>query len=138
MSDSYLLFSEHELIFFTDGSKSDCGTGCSVIAIEPMSHNVKANKFKLRKDNAIFQAETIAIFQVLLYLLTIPIMKLSTITKNVLSVFRLGFFDILRFGGEGWIIFVVCGPISAKFCTGIDNQSISSNMEKYCIKLMTS
>ena len=28
------------------------------------------------------------------------------------------------------IIFVVCGPIETKFCTGIDNQSISSNMEK--------
>ena len=42
MSDSYPLFSEHEFIFYTDGSKSDYGTGCSVIAIEPMSHNVKA------------------------------------------------------------------------------------------------
>ena len=28
------------------------------------------------------------------------------------------------------IIFIVCGPIAAKFCTAIDNQSISSNMEK--------
>ena len=36
------------------------------------------------------------------------------------------------------IIFVVCGPIATKFCTGIDNQSISSNMEKICIKLMMS
>ena len=79
MSDSYPLFSEHEFIFYTDGSKSDYGTGCSV---EPMSHNVKANKFKLRKDNSIFQAEAFAILQVLVYLLTIPIMKLST--KNVL------------------------------------------------------
>ena len=26
--------------------------------------------------------------------------------------------------------FVVCGPIATKFCTGIDNQSVSSNMEK--------
>ena len=82
ISDSYPLFSEHEFIFYTDGSKSDYGTGCSVIAIEPMSHNVKANKFKLRKDNSIFQAEAFAILQVLVYLLTIPIMKLST--KNVL------------------------------------------------------
>ena len=39
MSDSYPLFSEHEFIFYTDGSKSDYGTGCSVIAIEPMSHH---------------------------------------------------------------------------------------------------
>ena len=28
------------------------------------------------------------------------------------------------------IIFLVCGPIGTKFCTAIDNQSISSNMEK--------
>ena len=36
------------------------------------------------------------------------------------------------------IIFVVCGPIATKICAGIANQSISSNMEKICIKLMTS
>ena len=36
------------------------------------------------------------------------------------------------------IMLVVCGPIATKFCTGIDNQSISSNMEKMYIKLMTS
>ena len=29
------------------------------------------------------------------------------------------------------IIFVVCGPIATKFCTAIDIQSISSNMEKF-------
>ena len=28
------------------------------------------------------------------------------------------------------IIFVVCGPIATKFCTGIDNRGISSDMEK--------
>ena len=33
------------------------------------------------------------------------------------------------------IIFVVCGPIATKFCTGIDNQSISSNMEKNLHKI---
>ena len=27
-------------------------------------------------------------------------------------------------------IFIVCGPIATKFCTGIDNQSVSSNMKK--------
>ena len=29
-------------------------------------------------------------------------------------------------------------PIGTKFCTGIDNQSNSSNMENNCIKIMTS
>ena len=82
MRDSYPLFSQHEFIFYTDGSKRDYGAGCSMMAIEPVSHNIKANKFKLRKDNSIFQAEAFAILQVLLYSLTIPIMKLST--KNVL------------------------------------------------------
>ena len=28
------------------------------------------------------------------------------------------------------VIFVVCGPIATKFCTGINNQSISSNIVK--------
>ena len=54
--------------------------------------------------------------------------------KLGLTLIGLGFFDIFRFG-EGAdtapppIIFVVCGPIKTNFCTGIDNQSISSNME---------
>ena len=61
MSDSYPLFSEHEFIFYTDGSKSDYGTGRSLIAVEPMSHNVKANKIKLRDDNSTFQAFAFAI-----------------------------------------------------------------------------
>ena len=33
------------------------------------------------------------------------------------------------------IIFVVCRPIATKFCTGMDNQSISSNMEKNLRKI---
>ena len=36
------------------------------------------------------------------------------------------------------IIFIVCGPVAKKFCTGIDNQSISSNMAKICMKLKSS
>ena len=86
MSDSYPLFSEYEFIFYTDGSKSDYETSCSVIAIEPMSHNVKANKFKLRKDSSIFQAEAFAILQVLLYLLlTIPVMYSFSDSQSVLK-----------------------------------------------------
>ena len=57
-----------------------------------------------------------------------------------------GIFDIFRLGGGGGggggggryrplIIFVVCGNIAAKFCTGIDNQSISSNIEKNLHKI---
>ena len=43
-------------------------------------------------------------------------------------------------GGGGadaasFIIFVVCGPIATKFCTGINNQSISSNMESNLHKI---
>ena len=33
------------------------------------------------------------------------------------------------------IIFLVCGPIATKFCTGIENQSITSNMEKNSHKI---
>ena len=47
------------------------------------------------------------------------------------------FLDMFRFGGADAppIIFAVCGPIATKFCTGIDNQSISSNMEKNSRKI---
>ena len=51
-----------------------------------------------------------------------------------LTLTGLGFFDMFRFGGGAdafiFVIFVVCEPIPTKFCTGIDNQSISSNMQK--------
>ena len=33
------------------------------------------------------------------------------------------------------IIFIVCGPITTKFCTGIENQSISSNIGKNLHKI---
>ena len=54
-----------------------------------------------------------------------------------LTLIGLGFYDVFRFGGGGGgrIIFVVCGPIATKFCTGIDNQSISSDMEKSLHKI---
>ena len=54
----------------------------------------------------------------------------------VFDLIGLFFFYYFRFwGGGGWIpplliIFVACGPIATKFCTRIDKQSISSNMEK--------
>ena len=53
---------------------------------------------------------------------------------------RTGLFLTCLDGGGGGrdIIFVVCGPIAKKFCTGIDSENISSNMKKICIKLMTS
>ena len=41
-------------------------------------------------------------------------------------------------GGGGCrplIIFVVCGPIATKLCTEIDNQSVSSNIEKNLHKI---
>ena len=56
-----------------------------------------------------------------------------------LTLIGLGFFDIFRFGGRRMlsplIIFVVCSLIATKFCTGIDNQSISSDMEKKLYKI---
>ena len=56
-----------------------------------------------------------------------------------LTLIGTGFFDILKFGGGAdatpLIIFVVCGPIKTKFCTGIDNESISSNMKKKLYKI---
>ena len=49
---------------------------------------------------------------------------------------RTGLFLIcLGFFLGGGIIFIVCGPIATKSCTGIDNQSISLNMEKNLHKI---
>ena len=56
----------------------------------------------------------------------------------------LDFFYMFKFGGRmplpppPRIIFVVCGPIPTKFCAGIDNQTVNSNMEKNYIKFMKS
>ena len=79
----------------------------------------------------------------------IPLASGFYISFYSLTLIGLGFFDMFRFagggggggGGEGDaapIIFVVCGPIARKFCTGVDNQSISSNGGKNCIKLNNS
>ena len=62
----------------------------------------------------------------------------AKVTLRDLTLTGLAFFDMFRLEGGGGggggcrplIIFVVCEPISTKFCTGTDNQSISSNMEK--------
>ena len=54
----------------------------------------------------------------------------------ILTLIGHGFFTCLGFLGEGGghptppITFVVCGPITTKFCTGIDSQSVNSNMKK--------
>ena len=51
---------------------------------------------------------------------------------SLLNSNKTGLFYMFRFGGpmSPSIIFVVCGPITTKFCTGIENQIISSNMQK--------
>ena len=67
----------------------------------------------------------------------IIIIAINRIVKlNTLTLISLGFLYMFRFGGRDvdhlpppLIIIVVCGPIATKFCTGINNQSISSNME---------
>ena len=60
--------------------------------------------------------------------------RIAKIKSTLTTLIGLGFFDFFGFGGGAdaapLIIFVVCGPIATQFCTGIDNQSISSNMEK--------
>ena len=63
------------------------------------------------------------------------------IKQYALTLIGLGFF-LTCLGLGGGIcppcIFVVSEPSTIKFCTGIDHQSLSSNMEKICIELMTS
>ena len=60
-------------------------------------------------------------------------------TLKSLNPNRTGLFAFFTFLGWGDaalpIIFVVCGPIARKFCTEIDNQSSSSNMEKNVPKI---
>ena len=51
----------------------------------------------------------------------------------ILTLIGMGFFDIFRFGRQMLpppIISVVCGPVATKFFTAINNQSITSNIEK--------
>ena len=50
----------------------------------------------------------------------------------ILILIGLGFFDMFRFGSGIFSrsIFVVSEPITTKFCTAIDHQSVSLNMEK--------
>ena len=46
---------------------------------------------------------------------------------------------MFRFGGGSpLVIFVVCGFTATKFCTEIDNQSISSNIKQNYVNLITS
>ena len=56
-----------------------------------------------------------------------------------LTLIGLGFFDMFNFGGGGSIspqcIFIVSGPITMTFCTGIYHQSVSSNMKKNLHKI---
>ena len=56
-----------------------------------------------------------------------------------LTLIGLGFFDMFRFGRGGSIspqcIFIVSGPITMTFCTGIYHQSVSSNMKKNLHKI---
>ena len=60
-----------------------------------------------------------------------------------LTLIGLGFSDMLRFGGAGGgevsispqCIFIVSGPITMTFCTGIYHQSVSSNMKKNLHKI---
>ena len=95
--------------------------------------NISARYFPLN----ILQSMTSIISSIPLFMLSLEAIAMP----HLLTLIGLGFFDIFRFEGADaapLIIFVVCGPIATKFCTGIDNQSISSNMEKIYIKLMTS
>ena len=56
-----------------------------------------------------------------------------------LTLIGLGFFDMFRFWGGGSIspqcIFIVSGPITMTFFTGIYHQSVSSNMKKNLHKI---
>ena len=49
-----------------------------------------------------------------------------------LTLIGLGLFDMFRFGRGHTLlsIFVVSEPITTKFCTAIDYQSVSLNMKK--------
>ena len=70
--------------------------------------------------------------------------QIQTVILNIfilsLTLIGLGVFDMFRFGGGGGsiglqCIFIVSGPITMTFCTGIYHQSISSNMKKNLHKI---
>ena len=66
--------------------------------------------------------------------------KYVTHAQNIiLTLTGLGFFDMLRFGGHlPPSNFVVTEPIKTKFCTAVEHPSVSLNVTKIYIELMTS
>ena len=56
--------------------------------------------------------------------------------NTILILIGQGFLTCLGLGGRPSIF--VSEPITKKFCTVIDHQSVSLNTKKVCIKVMTS
>ena len=55
--------------------------------------------------------------------------------ENSILISCQGFFDMFRFGDS---IFIVSQSIITKFCTAIEQQSVSLNMKRSCMKSRTS
>lgn len=64
--------------FYTDGSKSERGTGCAFVMFPPKPHKIHHSQRKLNKDNSIFQSELFAILQGLKHLFTLPLNLISS------------------------------------------------------------
>ena len=83
--EDYPLYSANNYLFYTDGSKSEIGTGCAFIHTVLNSCDVKVLQFKLREKNTIYQAEAFAILNILMYLFTISFSMLQSGEILILS-----------------------------------------------------
>ena len=81
--DNHPIFLDNTINIYTDGSKSEHGTGCAYVIFQS-PNTIEKGQSKLSKDNSVFQAELLAIRNSLRYLFQLPISStLSTI--NIFS-----------------------------------------------------
>ena len=129
--EDYPLYLANNYIFYTDGSKSELGTGCAFIHTAPNSCDVKVLQFKSREKNTIYQAEAFAILNVLLYLFTpvftIPFSMLQSSEILIFSDSQSVLTSLKNYNHENSIIqqilqlykvFSLILTISIKWCPG--------------------
>ena len=70
--NEYPLFQKSVLNIYTDGSKSDAGTGCAFVVFRP-NMLLEHGQARLGIGNSVYQAELVAIRNSLIHLFTLPI-----------------------------------------------------------------
>ena len=81
----YPLRKDYQINIYTDGSKSDLGTGCAFVMFTPAPYPLYQEQLKLSPENSVFQAELVAILLSLKHLLNIPSKFLSSCVINIFT-----------------------------------------------------